>query len=1075
MITYILHVTVITTVCFLFYKLLLQKETFYRLNRWTLMTCLAVSFGLPLLPVPRSWSWRSKLDELAFAGRWGREDNTGATARMPQATPVVDKASPTTVQDQSLVGNRVAVRQKVAAPATAGRAAASRARARSYSIKKAADAASVNADSEQKIADASRVSADLDKKAADAASASADLEKRTADAGLANADLARKAADAAGVNADSEKKVADAASVSADLDKKAVDEVQLLRMAAAGTPAGEGNAGTPAKLFSGASLYLLLKALFFCYLLGVVLFGLSFLFQLAVLLYRSYSRPVIKDGRFRIVEVSGNRAPCSFGNTIFINPERYDWETYNQILIHEKIHVSGRHTLDILLAEIALVIQWFNPFAWLYRREVENNLEFLTDASVLLHQEVERSAYQLSLLRVSVPHLPFSLTNNYNQSLLKRRIVMMNSKRSSLHTVWKYFFLIPLFAGLVCALNRPVAALGAATNDLSGKTGASAGRNRVTGHGQEACLLKLPNFWLLTGETGTDTTKHPAKAKDSVTGDGTIIVPAGATTITGGSSEGSGRVSSVGDDDNETYGYTQREKMYIDQAGQPFAVSIKPMKMKLQMSDPVTIDLQPLKFQYQPLDVEPSVMVNLAQEDMQRKSVKVNIDPVNIISYRGMKEVYGMVGDSDLRDGSWFATSSDDKINFELKAQDEDHSWSYGFNVDKAEINPFPGQGNVEFKLVREAGTLSFKGQFDGQEGFGHFRWAPDPGYYAALKQMGVEDMEDRRQFSFFTLNVKKEYVNMVMHNGYPHISQRDLISFAAMHIDQAFIAYWHGSGLVDSDEPRNLISLKALHIDRSYVDDLKAAGYDHLEMRDLQSLKAQHIDGAYIRSLGRGKGEDIIPVRDLVTYKALHIDSAYLDGLRKVGYDNLSRNEISALYSMHVSPEYVKSLQDLGYKDLTVRDLTSLKAMHVTAEEIKGFQDIGLKDLDARQLSNFRAMKITPEFVKGFQNIGYKDLDARQLDRFKSMGVSPEFIKGFTDLGYDELSANQLASLKAMGVTPEFVKAFKGVGFDHIPVNQLTSLKAMGIDADYISKMRAKGFDSKDLNKYMRLKNDFN
>ena len=63
MMPYILHVTVITTVCFLFYKLLLQKETFYRLNRWTLMGCLAVSFTLPLLPVPRVWSWRESLAE----------------------------------------------------------------------------------------------------------------------------------------------------------------------------------------------------------------------------------------------------------------------------------------------------------------------------------------------------------------------------------------------------------------------------------------------------------------------------------------------------------------------------------------------------------------------------------------------------------------------------------------------------------------------------------------------------------------------------------------------------------------------------------------------------------------------------------------------------------------------------------------------------------------------------------------------------------------------------------------------------------------------------------------------------
>jgi hypothetical protein len=51
--------------------------------------------------------------------------------------------------------------------------------------------------------------------------------------------------------------------------------------------------------------------------------------------------------------VSGDKAPCSFGNNIFINPEKYEWETYNQILLHEKIHISQNHTLDIIIAELA--------------------------------------------------------------------------------------------------------------------------------------------------------------------------------------------------------------------------------------------------------------------------------------------------------------------------------------------------------------------------------------------------------------------------------------------------------------------------------------------------------------------------------------------------------------------------------------------------------------------------------------------------------------------------------------------------------------------------------------------------
>jgi beta-lactamase regulating signal transducer with metallopeptidase domain len=67
------------------------------------------------------------------------------------------------------------------------------------------------------------------------------------------------------------------------------------------------------------------------------------------------------------------------------------------------------------LAELALVFQWFNSFAWLYRKQVENNLEFLTDDSMINRRGIERTQYQLSLLKVSVPHLP-SLKEIMNSS-----------------------------------------------------------------------------------------------------------------------------------------------------------------------------------------------------------------------------------------------------------------------------------------------------------------------------------------------------------------------------------------------------------------------------------------------------------------------------------------------------------------------------------------------------------------------------------------------------------------------------------------------------------------------------------
>ena len=142
---------------------------------------------------------------------------------------------------------------------------------------------------------------------------------------------------------------------------------------------------------------------------------------------------------------------------IFINPEKYEWETYNQILLHEKIHIEQKHTIDLLLAEAVIIFQWFNPFAWQWRKALESNLEFLTDSEMLQQETVEKESYQFSQLKVAAPHFPLSLTTNYNQSLIKKRIIMMNSKKSNVNTTWKYFFLLPLLVLFACLFNQPVA------------------------------------------------------------------------------------------------------------------------------------------------------------------------------------------------------------------------------------------------------------------------------------------------------------------------------------------------------------------------------------------------------------------------------------------------------------------------------------------------------------------------------------------------------------------------------------------------------------------------------------------
>ena len=194
------------------------------------------------------------------------------------------------------------------------------------------------------------------------------------------------------------------------------------------------------------------EVLTYLYFSGVIIFSLAFFIQLILILAKVTSLQSIKDGKYRIVELVKDEAPYSFWNIIFINPTKYEPETYEQILAHEKIHIDQTHFVDKLLVEIILIAFWFNPFVWLFRKAITNNLEFLTDQSMLT-QGFPKQTYQLSLLKVSVPQHPLNLTINYNQSFLKNRIAMMNMKKSSARSVWKYLFIIPLLAFSIMSLN----------------------------------------------------------------------------------------------------------------------------------------------------------------------------------------------------------------------------------------------------------------------------------------------------------------------------------------------------------------------------------------------------------------------------------------------------------------------------------------------------------------------------------------------------------------------------------------------------------------------------------------------
>jgi BlaR1 peptidase M56 len=196
--------------------------------------------------------------------------------------------------------------------------------------------------------------------------------------------------------------------------------------------------------------------LFLIYVFGVIVLTAHLFFQLvSVFLVIHRTDYQVEDKDCTIFNVRDDSGPRSFFKYVFINPKKYNTKTYEQILEHEKIHVKQRHSIDLLLSEIAIIALWFNPFVWLFRKEIEKNIEYQTDDLVLESSAVEPQTYQMSLLEIGVERKPLTIVSNYNQSLIKKRIVMMNKKKSNAHNYWKYAFIAPTLLVTLLMLNQP--------------------------------------------------------------------------------------------------------------------------------------------------------------------------------------------------------------------------------------------------------------------------------------------------------------------------------------------------------------------------------------------------------------------------------------------------------------------------------------------------------------------------------------------------------------------------------------------------------------------------------------------
>jgi len=710
MIPYILYAALILTACLIFYKLLLQRETFFRLNRFVLLSCMMLAFMLPLVPVPQQVSFRKAPEPENIAS--------------PQ-TPVYPGNTNSSIRE-----------------------------------------------------------------------------------------------------------------VSDTTIEEPVPKNELINFKKG------------------------MQWLIYLYWFGVIVFGLNFLMQAILLLYKAYSRPVIIDGKFRIVEITGDKAPCSFGNNIFINPEKYDWDTYNQVLLHEKIHIEQKHTLDLLFAEVVLVFQWFNPFAWQWRKELENNLEFFTDEELLQRNPVEKESYQMSLLKVAAPHFPLSLTTNYNQSLLKKRLLMMNAKKSNVHTIWKYFFLLPLMIVFVCLFNEPIVS----AQKVADKT-KPAKLPRIK-HG-----MKTEGNWFATikdekvniqfksddeENSSNGNTFQLSEFKDlprDKQGVFTLAREAGTMEFTGKfeGNTGMGQYKFV---PNKNYG-TALQKEGIS---------------GIEDHDLMVFFLVNLKGSYVPMlkkngytELNKDKLIPLAALDVSEsyiQSIKAagfnDIDLDQLVPFKalGIDKAYI----DEIRKAGYANVSSDKIITF--KAQGID------------------GKYIADFKSSAKVSNNNNDDNDNNNDN-------------AAIKNRELNKDLNKNKNSNKNQNANRNRNN----NKNKHDDDDDLIAFKALNIDNAFVNSFKEVGysnLSNSD----LISMKAVGVTPEFVRSFKAAGYNNIEAEQLVGLKAQDVTPDLVKQY-KDLGFTDIDLEDVVGAKATGTSPSFIKSMREKGHSMKSLEKYIALKSV--------------------------------------------------------------------------------------------------------------------------------------------------------------------------------
>ncbi len=505
------------------------------------------------------------------------------------------------------------------------------------------------------------------------------------------------------------------------------------------------------------------------------------------------------------------------------------------------------------------------------------------------------------------------------------------------------------------------------------------------------------------------------------------------------------------------------------------------------------------------------------------------------ISYGGPKELLPNLFDKTSflesddaplsMNGYWNASINGDDVEVSFQTKTGTSNWNSTHTFKKSEFSALPTTES-DFTLTREAGTMAFKGKFEGDEGYGKYSFTENAGFKAFLEKENIGGVKESMMLQFFMSNINRDYIAFLKQNGYKDITKSELQDLAIHGLNKEVLTSYFATFNKQDLSLNKVVELKIHGIDAKYKKDLNEAGYIDVPTDQIVEAKIHGINGDYLKDLA-ASGYKKPSLQDVIEFKIHGVDGAFIKKMqtateRELSHQDIVEAKIHGLdkmdvakfkttgtnptgedltnYSIHgvdadyinlltglfgkLSPEryveakihgidanFVNSYKDMGFKNLSIQKAIEFKIHGVTADFVNNMNKMGYADMSASKIVELKIHGADAAFVKGFEDIGYKNMPISKLVEFKIHGVTPAMVQGFEKIGYKDISSNKLVEMKIHGVTGDFIKGFQDIGFKNVDLSNAVNMKIHGLTPQYIQNMQAKSYKDLDLDEYLNMK----